>query len=227
MISKKQYLRLTLVLALPLLVFGLWLAENEEILPSPNVIYCREFDSNITCNSLSVSKNDANKMLYQNSAVRLWGAVLEGGFNHSVITLGNSEIKFIDGKPVRLPPVGGGVKKILSFAPKSTQKNIFSSCEIYPDAVGDNNWGHSCTGEGPSPGGFYFADEKTSQKFKTVKDTINEQRKNNETMRIRGIFVTTLLPLTFYLFVSLVIFILVKISRYIVYGRTNERASVD
>ena len=220
---KRQYYGLTVVLVIPLLLLGWWLAENEKVLPLHNVIYCQESDSDINCNSISATKSEANQALYQNAAVRLSGARLERGFNHSVVTLGRTELKFVDGEMIELPPVGGGVKKNLSLPPRSIQGKIFSYCEINPYSDSEKYWGYSCSGSGMASEGFYFEDEGTSKKFKNAKNKIEEQIKNNEAMNIYGLFATVLTPIIFYLISSLVIFLLVKIVRYVVYGSDEKK----
>lgn len=222
MISSKQYRRLTIVAVIPLLLFGWWLVENEKILPLHNLIYCQESDSAIACNSISVTKEEANNALYQNAAVRLWGAKLEGGFNHSVITLGHSEIKVVNGETVTLPPSDGGIKKFLILPPRSIQGNMFASCEISPYANSDKNWGYSCIGGDLVPDGFYFSDENTSQKFLKAKLLIEEQKKKNETMSIRGSIFTMLTPLIGYFVLSVALFLLSRIVRYVVHGREKK-----
>lgn len=222
MISSKQYRRLTIVAAIPLLLLGWWLVESEKILPLHHLIYCQESDSAITCNSISVTKEEANSALYQNAAVRLWGAKLENGFNHSVVTLGHSEIKVVNGETVTLPPVDGGVKKLLILPPKSVQGNIFSSCEIIPYANSDKNWGYSCIGGDMIPDSFYFSDEGISQKFLKAKLLIEQQKEQSQEMRLRGTIFTALTPLIGYLILSMALLFLSKIIRYVVHGREKS-----
>lgn len=222
MISRKQYIRLTMVIIIPILLFGWWLAENEKILPLHNVIYCQESGSDISCYSVSVKKSDANIALYQNAAVRLWGARLESGFHHPIITLGHSEINFVDGKSISLPPTDGEKNKYLSLPPKSIQGNALASCEITPYAHSEKNWLYSCIGSDLEPDGFYFKDDNTSQKFNRAKNIIEEQKKNNDEMNFRGLIVTVLIPLILYFGLSLVIFLLTKIVRYVIHGRAGK-----
>ena len=222
MISSKQYRRLTVVAVIPLLLLGWWLAENEKILPLHNLIYCQESDSAITCNSISATKKEANSALYQNAAVRLWGAKLEGGFNHSVITLGHSEIKVVNGETATVPPTDGGIKKLLILPPRSIQGNMFASCEISPYANSDKNWGYSCIGGDLVPDSFYFFDESTSQKFLKAKLLIEEQKKKDEAMSIRGLIFTMSTPLIGYLVISIALFLLSRIVRYVVHGREKQ-----
>lgn len=152
MINKKQYIRLTIVLVIPLLVLGWWLADKEILLPRHHVIYCKEFDSHITCNSISVTKREADNWLYRNGAVRLRGARLASGFHHPIVTLGYSEIKFIDGKKVTFPFIGGGIKEILNLPPRPIEDHSFASCEISSFADDIKNWSYSCTGGDSVPG---------------------------------------------------------------------------
>lgn len=219
MISSKQYRRLTIVATIPLLLLGWWLVENEKILPLHHLIYCQESGSAITCNSIPVTKAEANSALYQNAAVRLWGAKLENGFNHSVVTLGHSEIKVVNGEAVTLPPVGGGAKKLLILPPRSVQGNMFASCEITPYANSDKNWSYSCIGGDIIPDGFYFSDEGISKKFLEAKLLIEQQKEQSEAMNLRGAIFTALTPFIGYLFISIALLLLRKIVRYVAHER--------
>jgi hypothetical protein len=232
MITKKQYIRLTIVLSIPLLALGSWLAANKIIFSSHSVILCDEFDSHISCFSISATEESANNLLYENDAVRLWGARLEGGFHHPVVIRGHSEIKSIDGE-AQAPPVDGG-RKILSLPPKSIGNRVsiwnrvFSSCEIAPLLDDDKNWGYSCRGDvgDPdfSPDNFYFQSEDTNKKFQEAIKIIAKHRLENESMEIRALIASLLTPIVSYLLLSAVIFLLVKTSKYVIYGRRSGAA---
>lgn len=224
MINKKQYIRLTIVLVTPLLAFGWWLATEEILIPRHHVIYCEEFDSHITCSSDSATKSGADNLLYRNAAVRLWGARLSGGFRHPVVTLGHSEIKFVDGKTITFPPTHSGIKKFLTLPPKSIESNTFASCEISPFADDTKNWGYSCIGGDLIPDSFYFQDEQTNHKFQGAIKLIGELRKKNEKIEIRAIFSSFLAPVLFYFLLSLALFLLIKITKYVIYGRNGGAA---
>ena len=224
MITKKQYFRLTIVLAIPLLALGLWLADKEVLLPRHHVINCEEFDSHISCSSMSTTKSGADKWLYRNGAVRLWEARLAGGFHHPIVTLGHSEIKFVDGKTITTPPIDGGVKKVLSLPPKSIEDNTFASCGISPFADDNKNWGYSCIGGDLIPDSFYFQDEQTNQKFQEARRLIGEQRIENEAMEIRAFFASLLTPIISYLLLSATLFLLIRIAKYVIYGRSSSAA---
>lgn len=219
MISRKQYLRLTIVLLIPLMLLGGWLVVYEKILPLNNVIYCRESDSEITCNSILVTKVEANKALHQNGAVRLWDARLEGGFNHTVISLGQSEIKIVNGKATTLPPINGGVRKNLSLPPMAIRGNIFESCQINPIPSSETDWFSSCIGGDFIPEKFYFSDEKTRQKFQSAMILIEEQRKKNKAINVLGIGFTALVPLIVYFLISAALLLLSRVVRHVLYGR--------
>lgn len=224
MINKKQYTRLTIVLVIPLLALGWWLADEEVLLPRHHVIFCEEFDSHITCNSISSTKSETHKLLYQNGAVRLWGAHLAGGFHHPVVTLGHSEIKFVDGKTITLPPSDGGIKNILNLPPRSIKNRSFASCEISPFADDIKNWGYSCSGNDLIPDSFYFQDEQTNNKFQEARKLIGEQRTKDEKTEIIALFASFLAPITFYLLLSAVLFLLMKVVKYVICGRKRSTA---
>lgn len=224
MITRKQYIRLTIVLAIPLLGLGWWIAHEEVILPRHHVIYCEEFDSHIACYSISATEIEANTGLHKNGAVRLWGARLAGGFHHPIITLGHSEIKLVDGRTITLPPTDGGVEKFLSLPPKSIEDSLFSSCEISPFANDLKNWGYSCSGYDLIPDSFYFRDEQTNHKFQEARKLIGELRTEGEKLEIRAIFFSFLAPILFYFLLSLALFLLIKVTKYVIYGRDGGAA---
>lgn len=221
MINKKQYIRLTIVLAIPLLSLGWWLANEEVLFPKHHVIYCEEFSSHITCNSVSATKSEADYWLYRNGAVRLWGARLVGGFHHPIVTLGHSEIKLIDGKTVKLPPIDGGIKKFLTLPPKSIEDRTFSSCEISPFADDIKKWGYSCIGSELIPDNFYFQNEQTNNKFQEARKLIREKKIQNEQLETRALLFSVLAPFIFYLLLSVLLLFLIKTVKYVIYGRKS------
>ncbi|WP_367067047.1 hypothetical protein [Oryzisolibacter sp. LB2S] len=224
MINKKQYIRLTIVLVIPLLAFGWWLADEEVLLSRHHVINCEEFDSHISCHSFSVTKNTADNWLHRNGAVTLWGARLAGGFHHPIVTLGHSEIKFVDGKTITLPPTDGGIKKFLNLPPRSIEDHPFASCEISPFADDIKNWGYSCSGHDFIPDGFYFQDEQTNHKFQEARKLIGKLRASNENMQIRAFLASFLAPIISYILLSVSLFLIMKIVKYVVYGRKSGAA---
>lgn len=224
MINKKQYTRLTIVLVIPLLAFGWWLADEEVLLPRHHVINCEVFDSHISCYSFSATKNTADNWLHRNGAVRLWGARLAGGFHHPIVTLGHSEIKFVDGKTITLPPTDGGIKKFLNLPPRSIEDRSFASCEISPKLDDIKNWGYSCIGGDLIPDSFYFQDEQTNYKFQEAIKLIGDQRTKDEKMEIRAIFASFLAPIISYFLLSASLFFLIKIVKYVIYGRKSGAA---
>lgn len=224
MINKKQYIRLTIVLVIPLLAFGWWLADEEVLLPRHHVINCEEFDSHISCYSFSATKNTADNWLHRNGAVTLWGARLSGGFHHPIVTLGHGEIKYVDGKTIRLPPTDGGIKKFLNLPPRSIEDRSSASCEISPFADNIKNWGYWCFGYDFIPDSFYFQDEQTNHKFQEARKLIGELRTSDENMEIRAIFISFLTPIISYLLLSASLFFLIKIVKYVIYGRKSGAA---
>jgi len=224
MINKKQYIRLTIVLVIPLLAFGWWLADEEVLLPRHHVINCEEFDSHITCNSFSATNNEADDWLYRNGAVRLWSARLAGGFHHPIVTRGHSVMTVVDGKTITLPPTDGGIKKFLSLPPRSIEGKVFASCEISPILDDIHNWGYSCSGYDFIPDSFYFQDEQTNHKFQEARKLIGELRTSDENMEIRAIFISFLTPIISYLLLSASLFFLIIIVKYVIYGRKSGAA---
>lgn len=221
MISKKQYLRLSIVLAIPLLLLGWWLAEKEAILPRHHIIYCEEFTSHISCSSSSATKIQRDNWLFRNGAVQLWGALLAGGFNHPIITVGHSEVTASNGNTTTLLPKDGGIKMVLSLP---IERSAFAYCEVSPFADDPNKWGYSCSGGELIPDSFHFQNEETNHKFQEARKLIGEQRAKNETMEVRALFATILLPLIAYFLLSASLLVLAKITRYVIYGRHNSAA---
>lgn len=131
------------------------------------------------------------------------------------------EIKVVDGKTITLPPIDGGIKKFLTLPPKSIESSTFASCEISPFADDTKNWGYSCIGGGLIPDSFYFQDEQTNHKFQEARKLIGELRTKNEKLEIRAIFASFLAPILFYFLLSLALFLLIKITKYVIYGRNG------
>lgn len=213
MIHKRQYIRLTIVLLIPLLALGWWLASEEVLLPRHHVIFCEEFSSRITCNSVEVRKDEADNLLRSYGAVRLWGARL-GGFHHPIVSLGLSEI----------PPVDRGINKTLTLPPRSIKDNPFASCEIFPVADTISVWSYSCMGGDWDGDRFYFQDEQTDNKFREAVKLIDEESAKNEKLKTKALSFSLLAPFIIYFLLSLSFFLLIKIFKYVIYGHKKKTA---
>ena len=133
-------------------------------------------------------------------------------------------MKYVDGKMITHPPTDGGIKKFLSLPLRSIEDSAFASCEISPKFADNINWGYSCIGGDLIPDSFYFQDEQTNHKFQEARKLIGEQRTKDEKLEIRALFASFLTPIIFYFLLSASLFLLIKIAKYVIYGRKSGAA---
>lgn len=221
MINKSQYKRLTMILLIPLLGVGGWLAEKEIISPVGHTIICTELKSNIDCFSSSLRKGEVQSLLHQYSPVIMSSALIMSGFSHPVVTVGNSKIKYINGETVVTDPIGGEVKKTLRLPPEELAGNLYSSCRIYSVSGSNKNWMYSCAGGYGET--FYFQEEKTNKKFREARKEIEEQRRSNEKKEIMLYISAVLSPIFIYIMLSFVFVFLVKIVRFVIHGGCTKK----
>lgn len=229
MITKQQYIRLTLVLAIPFSFLGYWLAEDEVILPRHHIIYCQENEEVITCNTIQATLNQILEHNQGYSVVTLSGAELRSGrdgFNHPVTILGGSQIIDADREVFYNPPNTGIAMDLwlpsFGYAGQIYADLSEAHCNIRPINYPDVSWGYSCSGRKLVNGHFHFRNETTNQKFQEGIKTIESIEAKNSTQAIMVLVASFFTPFVAYFMFSLALFLLIKIGRYVIYGQKRS-----
>lgn len=235
MIDKKQYNRLTIVMALPLLALGWWLTENESIFPRHRAITCIEYKQNITCRSHFSTDSEARNNIYRYGAVGLRNARLQGGFNHPVVSL--SDVWSFKGDFIYTPPTDDvqwhsnpplnaeGTLKVLSLPPRFPVYDPLSHCRIDKHRDGNERWSYSCTGAATSfynSGVFKFQDELTRKKFEIAEKSIRKEHIKNKKIQSAAHITSVLVPFTLYFLLSVSALLLRRVTRWVIHGRKGD-----
>lgn len=214
--TKAQYKRLLLLLLLPLLGLGWWIAADEVLFSHHQMISCEESEEHFICTSIQTTQNEKFMSEYQNGGVFLWnGARLSEGVHARIVTTGVPEMEYRDGALHQKKINGAGINKIVSI-----NRHIGASyrdgepCRLSPYAGDANHWNLSCLEEG----GFRFVDEKMRKKFQGLNDVVElEKRRLSSTLR-NAYFFSLLIPLAIFLLCSGLIFLCVRLASFVRYG---------
>jgi hypothetical protein len=96
-LAKSMFLRLCLVLVIPLFLLGWWVSENEIVLPHHSTITCIEQAEEFLCISETWDGKNANNVRHQVPITFGRSVFLPDGFSHKII-------------PYELPADGGIAK---------------------------------------------------------------------------------------------------------------------
>ena len=210
--TKPQYKRLFLLLLLPLLGLGWWIADGEFLLAHHQMISCEESAEQFICTSIQTTKNEKSMSEFQNGGVLLWnGARLSEGIQARIVTTGIPEMEYRDGAFHQKSIKGVGINKIVSInRHMGADFRGGIPCKLSPHADDANHWNLSCLVEG----NFRFVDEKIKSKFLGLNGAVElEKRKLSSTLRNAYVF-SLLVPLAFFLMCSGLIYFLVKLVSF-------------
>ncbi|MCG9053655.1 hypothetical protein LH447_11210 [Laribacter hongkongensis] len=223
MLSKKQYLRLTLVLTAPLLIFGWFLAESRTIFSIHNIIYCHEYDVNVTCQERAATQAEKSEEYFRDGAIRFHGAIFANRFSHPVFDI-DKEMS---------PPsqenlfqhVEPSSKKILRLPPTKDKYSEASSCDlimpfkyINPSAKNEDSWSYSCIGSVSRDGKFYFESKKTESKFLAASMLIDKKRAAAQKITTIKYIIIIFIPYFTYFILSAIFLCLIRIKKFIIHG---------
>lgn len=219
MISKQQFKRLTLVITIPLFLFGWWLAENEVIFKTHYIINCEEFDTHFFCAGYQTTRQSKDEFFTNSGGMRVKGSArLTNGFNHPVVTLGINEMEIKDGTMQVKRVIGAGISKNLNI-----DRNIGANysgngpCWLSPYAGDNPNWDISCVRE--SPGGFTFQNSATAKKFSEMFEEVKREEKDLDGYSVRSYVVQIFIPFLAYIILSIILFVISKLIRYVINGK--------
>ena len=208
--TKKQYYRLCLVLALPLLLMGWWLSFEEKIVGHTLVIQCVDQGESFKCDSDFMTQKTAEQVGYLAGRIRWRGNVLIGGsFRYPVIL---QQQQSADDPNVQAAGLGS---VILALPRPGTQRD----CTLSPAASNHNKWWYSCILAYPDQqpsGSFAFENEKDKMKFSNLIKIVESLNKESRLPRLLLMVVAFVVPLLIFLLLSLGVFLLLKVMRFIV-----------
>lgn len=214
MISKQQFVRLTLVLAIPLILAGVWVSDQQKTALS---IECSaDLRSNIVCISQTVENLREYDYLHKSNTIYLGGSVfntvLLTGFDHPIVTL----VKSAQGGAEEITE--NSVKRMLRLPLRNM------NCELTP-SLGENFY-YSCrlnpelgSFSIQTDGGFQFANAETGLKFREAFASIRAMRADHHKTALWLSLFWTLTPLLAYFLFFAVALLLIKIGKYVIYGR--------
>lgn len=219
MINKQQFKRLTLVIAIPLLILGWWLAENEAILKTDYIIDCEEYDTHFSCVGFQSTRENKNEFFTNSGGIRVGGSArLNNGFNHPVVTLGVNEMEIKDGAMQVKRTIGAGISKNL-IIDRNVGANYSGngSCWLSLYAGDNPNWNIWCVRE--SLGAFTFQNSATAKKFKEMFEKVRHEEEKFDGYKIRAYVIQILIPFLTYILLSVLLFSASKTIRYVINGK--------
>lgn len=204
-ITKQIYKRLTIVLAIPLLLLGTYLAENK-LFQDTDMLQCNDSGGFFSCypTSPDVPKYSG---LFINS-VRIFG-----GMSEDIVTNGENVMGFRNGKMEEIEVRNKDIHKRLTVAKNRDD----GYCTLSQYANNADLWAVTCVPQGMTEV-FHFADKNVAEKYKKLFiQTQAESEKRHNSNKIGFVF-AVLTPLLTYLALSLAILLLMKIVRYVIHG---------
>lgn len=201
-INKQIYKRLTIVLAIPLLLLGTYFAENK-LFQDTEMLVCND---DFACFK-------AIPLMSSYSGLFMNGVKIPNGINEEIVTSGERIMGFKNGEAVELEVRNKDIKKRLT-AGKNQDDGY---CTLAQYANQEDNWNLSCVPNGMHEN-FKFINVEVAQKYKKLSEiTRQEADKRNNQNKI-GFVLAVATPLAIYLALSLIMFFLAKIVRYVIYG---------
>lgn len=226
MINRQQLERLTVVLTIPFLLLGVWLAEHEVIFNTNYIIDCEELDTHFSCIGRGSTHNAKNRHFYDLGGIHVDSARLTNGLNHPIVTLGRNRGGYKDGTQ-QTYIIGAGISKNLII-----DRNIGASynyigngpCRLSPYAGrespysgDDGNWLISCIGELPDT--FTFENPTTARKFREMLNEVEQLEREFNGYKIRSYVVQVIFPFLAYLFLLMASILTSKVIRYVIHGK--------
>ncbi len=232
--TKIQYRRLLLVLSIPLLAIGWWLAESELVFEHHHTTNCIEVIERFTCTSRFVSKQEKDDHhLWRAKGVYLRGARLMNASNEEIVTLGLKETtKYIftdleDTANTR-KMFGESTKKFLNLGAMANPRNSGASLyHLYPMTTLSNGvrgihdvWKLTnvrSVGQWDQP--FRFVSAGTNAKYLEAWQRVKAENSKFTTQSRMGYAVSVIIPIIVFLVLSLFVFVSRKLIIFIIHGK--------
>lgn len=198
MMTMKQYRRLLLVAVLPLMLMGIFFADSELIFEAGYVVKCQNAKSKYSCFAYSARREERSREYFE-SILNFNGALLNEPIVEEVFVFSINE-KNVERKLIAIPPVG-----LRSISP-------YGSCSINSYRTGSRYYA-SCSGLESFD--FEFVNAGTVAKFKALDDEILRLEQDWGRRSMQASIVSLLFPLAVFLMSSLVVFIFVRIYKFV------------
>lgn len=222
--NRRQFFRLFLVVLLPLVGLGFWLAEDEVVFSQHKWIECRDEGARFGCIPLTVTSRGYIDLQGRAGGVFVSGARLSNGFDEEVVVYSGFESSYSERDGHRAKPTGIGTKK--RFQIERTVGADYSGeghCRIGQIAGNDQLWTLNC-GRGTMT--FQFDEEPVSAKFAELAKTIRDIQGRSRTIGRYAYAASVLLPMVAFLALSAIAWLLVMAARFVRYGRGGGADSV-
>lgn len=218
MFTKSRFQRLCLVAFIPLIILGIWLTENEIVLPHHSFIDCVELPSHFSC----ISHTTTREREYEASST----ATVK--FTHNVILLDGFRNKvFLYERPNEVSEINTNLKIkpesaiLLSLPPPGVQKTILNrmtgSCEI--NHFRQDLWEYYCK---PDTLGFFkFQDVNTEKKFQQLRNDISTLNEENFHRELAAKIASAISPIIAFLALSFAL-LLIKRAKNFVRGTDSK-----
>jgi hypothetical protein len=224
--NKQQYKRFFLVLVLPLMGLGLWLAEMEIIFNQTIQATCYPAEQMCISGPIPKGTTSTNAGMFLS-----YNARLPDLFHEKVITTGISEMEFINGALQEKKKIGAGKTEDIVILKSSNLGNGIDNCRLDPFANtnGDltGEWSLQCYGALPESFNgfsmlhFKFVNESTNLKYQKIYNLATAEHKQNYNRSMALWIISFLAPLGVLLLAFGLIRFLIKIVLFIKHGK-NE-----
>lgn len=209
--KKGAFKRLTLILLLPLLGCGLYMAESEGYFPGHYMANCGGLDDYV-CRSSYFNKDEAygrqawiyNQRLYEGPQNSVDNTHYFGNLDRPVFIYENGKVV--------------GRREHLGMEPKDVYI-LGLGCSI--NSANDGFWRHSCGLDGGTVN-FKFADPDAAQGFSRVASQIKALSEPAYWHSIRAYFFNLLSPLALYFSLSIIALPIIRIGRFVAYGKSPD-----
>lgn len=243
LMTKLQFRRLLLVIIIPLLAFGWWLAESELAFNHHHLTTCMELDARFSCRSKLVSKqykrdaiwgNRPHPRIYINDALLVADAPMHGTQNAEIVTLGFEDtVKYVlpDLKETAITSqFVGRSEKFLNIDAMVRAKfggrwdyQIFPFKSAKLDVVGSNGiWSLLPKFPANEYVNFRFVNSDTNDKYYDAWELIKAETDRFVTIS-RWIYACTVfVPLIAFLIFSLFVLVCSKLATFIIHGKKEN-----
>lgn len=214
--KRSQFFRLTLVLLLPLLGLGLWMAKEQTLFPSDHYIYCERGSFGLWCAANQKESWKIDDERYGYGAVHLWKAALPSGFHHEVIVIRSTNPRLGSSETV---PVESGKRQWLNL---SRTERYFGRCEITVTGhSSDAPWGLFCEGDSGSVSEFVFVNPTEDKQYRDALKRVSELEDEYTKRGYWGEAANLLAPLLAYFLLALGVVSAKAVVRFVIHG--NQR----
>lgn len=220
-VNRQQFKRLTIVLVIPLLLLGAWLAESSPFIDKEYHANCMESSSDFSCYPISAR-----------TRLREWGGVyldlgfvavkLQKGFEHSIVIVGGHVRGFENGVATTLAKDGALENLYISPDGGLTDAGLERTCYLgfyKMQSNGELSWQLRCSGEEQI--GFTFQDPNVDKKFRKVYASELERRNDYWRFMQAVYYISIFVPLLAYFLLAAFFWMAIKLVNFIIHGKRD------